>query len=127
MGYDLAFWCDDNPSERDPQAVYEALLAGRQVEGLGAFRLDAALAALAQRFPGMHGDGAAAAQVGKYASWDRADGAAAVEFSWSPQHLLATARGAVSNDEMNAIIDICVGIGGARLYDPQTGERFDAR
>ncbi len=49
-----------------------------------------------------------------------------MEFSWSPQHLVATARGNIENDDMNGTIDICVDVGGARLYDPQTGERFDS-
>ena len=120
MGYDLAFWCDPQPSERDAQAVYETLLDGREADGLGAFAVEATLAELAQRFPGM------THEAPGYAVWERGDDAAVIEFSWSAQHLVATARGTVSNDELNAIVDICVDVGGGRLYDPQTGERFDS-
>lgn len=119
MSYDLAFWCDPTPAGRDAQVVYETLMDGREVEGLDALEVDATVAALTHRFPGMSRDAPGCAV------WERGDGSAVVEFAWSRQHLVAMARGSVSNDEMNAIIDICLRVGGARLYDPQTGERFD--
>ena len=109
MSYDLAFWCDPKPAGRDAQVVYETLVDGREVEGLDTFEVEATVAALALRFPGM------SRAASGCAVWERGDGAAAVEFAWSRQHLVATARGKVSNDEMNAIVDICVGVGGARL------------
>jgi len=121
MSYDLAFWCDPIAGQRDPQAVYESLQGGQAVEGLGDFSLDATLASLAARFPGMD-----VTSANRFTAWERSDNSAVIEFSWSSQHLVATARGDVGNDDMNAIIDICVDVGGARLYDPQTGERFDS-
>jgi hypothetical protein len=49
----------------------------------------------------------------------------AQKFSWSSQHLLATARGDYTNDQMKAVIDTCLDLGAA-LYDPQTGDRIDS-
>ena len=119
MAYELAFWSDPHPEERDPKAVYLALGGETLVEGLGDFAVEATLVALADLFPGLAATGA----TGR-ADWEGND--ASVEFSWSPQHLIAIPRGDVSTDQVNAIIDTCIEVGGARLYDPQTGERFDS-
>jgi len=120
MSYDLVFWCDESPGERDPQLVYEALLEDRQVVGLDDFEVPATLEALATRFPEI------VHVANRAAVWEEATGAGVIEFAWSDQHLMATARGDVGKDEINAIIDICVDVGGARLYDPQIGQRFDS-
>jgi hypothetical protein len=59
-----------------------------------------------------------------YTAWEGPNHETVFEFNWSPQNLMATARGRYSNDQMNVIIDIGIEVGGGRLYDPQTGERF---
>jgi len=120
VGYDLAFWSDKRRLRPQPRKVYAKLVEGQRVRGLDNFAAAEVVAALSDRFPGMVTDGSG------YGSYELPSGAGVFEFSWSAQHLVVSARGSVSDDEMNAVIDICVDIGGARLYDPQTDERFDS-
>ena len=122
MSYDLAFWADSRADRPDPQQVYEDLQGGATVEGLGPFDTRAALEVLGEKFPGLTPP--PVDTVGATA-WEAPDDSAVFEFSWSPQHLVATARGRYTNEQMNEIIDVGTGVGGGRLYDPQTGERFD--
>jgi hypothetical protein len=122
MSYDLAFWTDPRPERPEPQTVYKDLLDGLVVDGLGQFETRVALRALAEHFLGF----APPSDESGTAYWESPDGRSVFEFSWSPQYLLATARGQYTNEQMNNIIDVCVDLGGGRLYDPQTGERFDS-
>jgi hypothetical protein len=122
MAYDLAFWTDTRTDRPAPSAVHDALAGGGSVDGLGPFDALAMLDALAERFPGMQPP---PTEATGQAAWEAPDGQTVFEFTWSPQHLVATARGRFDGDQMNAIIDAGVDIGGGRLYDPQTGERFD--
>ena len=124
MSYDLAFWTDSRPTRPDPRQVYDQLLGGATVEGLGPFDSRAALEALGSKFPGLTPPPAAPEGV---TAWEAPGASVVFEFSWSPQHLVATARGRYTNDQMNDVINICIDVGGGRLYDPQTGERFDSQ
>jgi hypothetical protein len=122
VSYDLVFWRDERSLRPDPVGIYEALLAGQVVPDLGQFAIEPALRALAGHFPGIQPSG----ETG-HAVWESPSLETVIEFSWSPQHLLAITRGGRTNEQVNVIIDICVGIGGARLYDPQVNERFDSQ
>jgi hypothetical protein len=124
VSYDLAFWRDPRSERPDPAGIYNALLDGRTVPDLDEFAVEPTLRALAERFPGL--ELAPAGEAG-YAVWEGPGREAVVEFSWSSQHLTATARGNVTRQQMNSIIDICVHVAGARLYDPQVNERFDVQ
>lgn len=119
VAYDLAFWAGPRTS-REPSSIYMDLLNGQEVPGLRPFAISEVLNELQARFPGLR------APLGAgQANWESNPPGAVFEFSWSQQHLLATARGTFTNDQMNSIIDVCVTVGDARLYDPQTNERFD--
>ena len=122
MAYDLAFWNDPRTERPEPKVIYAELVGGGTVEGLAPFNAAAMLDALAQEFPGVTPSPVAAAGT---TAWEDPDASAVFEFTWSPQHLVATARGSFTGDQMNAIIDLGVDVGGGRLYDPQTDERFD--
>ena len=124
MSYDLAFWTDSRANRPDPQQVYDDLQGGATVEGLGPFDSQAALEALGEKF---HGLTPLPTNTVGTTAWEAPDNSTVFEFSWSPQHLVATARGRYTNDQMNDVIDICIEVGGGRLYDPQTGERFDSQ
>ena len=122
MSYDLVFWTDNRAIRPDPNMVYQALLNEQSVEDLGSFDTSAVLSALRSYFPGFE----PGAESTGSAFWEAVDASSVFEFSWSDQHLLATARGRYTNDQMNSIIDVCIEVGGGRLFDPQTGERFDS-
>jgi hypothetical protein len=124
VAYDLAFWTDPRPIRPEPQQVYDQLQSGGTVDGLGHFDTPAALEALGEKFPGLTPPPTASAGA---TAWEAPDRSAVFEVSWSPQHLIATARGRYTNDQMNQVIDVCIEVGGGRLYDPQTGERFDGQ
>ena len=94
------------------------------MDGLGPFDTRAVLEALGVKFPGLTPP--PTAPVGA-AAWEAQDNSTVFEFSWSPQHLVATARGRYTNDQMNDVVNTCIEVGGGRLYDPQTGERFDSQ
>ena len=127
MSYHLAFWRDLRDARPDPHGIYEALLTGQGVDGIEPLDLEPLLAGIAERFPL---DRTPGLDEG-YAVWTRNDDAdadridAVIEFWWSPLHLLADARGNDTPDDLNAVIDLAVDIADTRLYDPQTGERFD--
>ena len=122
MAYDLAFWTDTRTERPEPNTIYAELLAGRAVEGIGPFNAVATLDALAEKLPGLKPSPTTATGS---ATWEAPSGATVFEFSWSPQHLIVTARGRYTGDQMNTIIDVGTDVGGGRLYDPQTDERFD--
>lgn len=122
MSYDLVFWTDHRTDRPEPSEIYQALLAGQPVRGLDPFDARQALAGLAPHFPGLTPTGDATG----YLAWEAPDASVVFEFSWSPQHLLATARGRYTNEQMNEIIESAITSGGGRLFDPQTGERFDS-
>ena|SRR5689334_5080269 len=124
MSYDLVFWRDQRSLRPDPVGIYEALLAGQAVPDLDQLAIEPTLRALAERFPGIQPS--PSGETGR-AVWEGPNLETVIEFEWSPQHLLAITRGSCTNEQMNVIIDICVGIGGARLYDPQINERFDGQ
>jgi hypothetical protein len=124
VSYDLAFWTDLRPIRPEPQQVYDQLQSGATVDGLGPFDTRAVLVVLGEKFPGLTPPPSAPAGT---TAWKASDNSTAFEFTWSPQHLIATARGRYTNDQMNEIIDVGIEVGGGRLYDPQTGERFDSR
>lgn len=84
---------------------------------------DGSLARLPERFPNLVPP---PIDPAGWTAWEAADGSAAIELNWSPQYLVATPRGSYTNDQMNWIIGICVDVADGRLYDPQTGERFDS-
>jgi hypothetical protein len=122
MAYDLAFWVDVRDVRPEPNDIYQRLVDGQAVDGLGRFNTRSALAELATRFPGLvPPDGETGWTV-----WEAPDASSVFEFAWSSQHLIVTARGAYTSDQMNWIIDVSVDVGGGRLYDPQTRERFDS-
>lgn len=121
MAYDLVFWTDLRGARPDPKVIYQALLDEQPVEGLGPFQTSQVLAALSGYFPGLTPSNDAVGST----VWEAPDASSIFEFSWSPQHLLAVAHGTYSDEQMNSIIEVCVEIGGGRLYDPQTDERFD--
>ena len=123
MSYDLVFWADPRRDRPDPQSVYCDLVDGATVEGLGSFNARGMLDALTVQFVGL----AAPPEDEGYTAWESPNNETAFEFNWSPQYLMATARGKYSNDQMNVIIDFGIEVGGGRLYDPQTGERFDGQ
>jgi hypothetical protein len=124
VSYDLVFWRDPRGERPDPAGIFRAILDGRPVPDLDQLPVEATLRALAKRFPGVE---PSPAHEPGYAVWESPDMDAVIEFSWSSQHLMATARGDVMNEQMNSIIDICVQVAGARLYDPQVNERFDTQ
>ena len=124
MSYDLAFWTDPRPTRPEPQQIYDQLQGGATVDGLGSFDTRAALERLSGRFPGLTPPPTTPTGA---TTWEAPDNSTVFEFSWSPQHIVATARGHYTNDQMNDVIDICIELGGGRLYDPQTGERFDSQ
>lgn len=121
MAYDLVFWTDTRADRPEPKHIYTELVSGRAVEGLGHFDTPALLRALSDAFPAMV---PSPTEATGSAAWEAPDGKTVFEFTWSPRHLLATARGRYSDDQMNAIIDLGIDVGGGRLYDPQTDERF---
>jgi hypothetical protein len=124
VSYDLVFWRDPRSERPDPEGIFHALVDGRPVPGLDQLAVEATVRALAERFPGV--EPPPAGEAG-YSVWEGPDMQAVIEFSWSPQHLMATARGGVTKEQLNWIIDICVDVAGARLYDPQVNERFDSQ
>ena len=124
MSYDLVFWRDQRSLRPDPMGIYKALLAGQVVPDLDQFAIEPTLRALGELFPGIQPS--PSGETG-HAVWESPNLDAAIEFEWSSQHLIAITRGRCTNEQMNAIIDICLGIGGARLYDPQINERFDSQ
>jgi hypothetical protein len=124
VSYDLMFWRDQRDQRPAPASIYHALLAGRLAPDLGQLAIEPTLQALAERFPGI--EPPPAGKAGN-AVWWSPDLKAVIEFSWSSQHLLAITRGDCTNEQLNSIINICVGVGGARLYDPQINERFDSQ
>lgn len=121
MSYDLAFWAGPR-SSREPASIYQDLMDGHAVDSLGTFATAPVLAALEAKFPGL----SAPLEAGQ-AFWESNPAGVMFEFFWSEQHLVAMARGQFTNDQMNAVIDVCVSVGGGRLYDPQTDERFDSQ
>ena len=121
MSYDLVFWTDTRADRPRPQEIYAALIAGETVPGLGEFDTAAVLRSLGEVFGGFAGSGPSGQEY-----WESPDGETVLEISWSAQHLLVTARGDYSDDVLNSVIDVGLDVGGGRLYDPQTGERFDS-
>lgn len=89
MAYDLVFWTDSRADRPDPNSIPRALIDGATVAGLGSFNARGVLHALTNHFDGL---AAPAGEVG-YKVWEGPNLEAVFEFSWSPQHLMATARG----------------------------------
>ena len=117
MAYDLALWTDTRTERPEPSTVYSALLEGRAVEGIGPFSALAMLDALAEKLPGFKPSPTMATGS---ATWEAPAGAAVFEFNWSPQHLVATARGRYTGDQMNTIIDIVI----HRVVNKQNNQNF---
>jgi hypothetical protein len=114
MGYDLNFWKQKPGVQLDPQFVYERLCEGEAVEGLEPLPSEPIFSRISNIFT----DG-----------WDRLD-----EFNWesangsfqvstTPQSFRVDCY-SVPEEVMNLFIDIGNEFG-CKLFDPQTGVRFD--
>ncbi|TWE11727.1 hypothetical protein [Rudaeicoccus suwonensis] len=117
MGYDLAFWKGPRTA-RKPEAIYIDLQNGVAVPDVEALSMADVLSALETAFAGLE-----RLDEHQQAFWDPADQKTVIEFAWSEQHFVATARGAYTNEQLNTIIDVGTSVG-ARLYDPQVDVRF---
>lgn len=120
MSYDLAFWNQPPGFNGSPQATYEALLDDRPVDGLTEIAVEAFVQDILGAFPAAtrepNGDT-------EWVTWIAPDEKSSFEVYWSRQHVLAMLR-PLNPDIANAMIDIAFAHD-CRLYDPQTGERFD--
>lgn len=120
VSYDLAFWNQPPGFNGSPQATYEALLDDRPVDGLTEIAVEAFVQDILGAFPAAtrepNGDT-------EWVTWIAPDEKSSFEVYWSRQHVLAMLR-PLNPDIANAMIDIAFAHD-CRLYDPQTGERFD--
>jgi hypothetical protein len=114
MSYDLNFWKEKPGVTLDPLQVYERLCDGHQVDGLEELPIGRILQRVREKFS---------------AGWTQLDPVTweapkkAFQVYTTPQ-LLRVDCGGLTAEDMNAIIDIGLEFG-CRLYDPQTGVRFE--
>jgi hypothetical protein len=114
MSYDIDFWRYKRGVSSDHQAVYQALSAGQQVEGLEDLPLSAILARLQEVLPG----------------WKLTDGETweshgrIFQIYTTPQFFRVACYD-LSEEEINAII-AALGEFGCPLYDPQVGKRYES-
>jgi len=114
MSYQLIFWKQPPGSPADPLAVYERLMAGERVAGLDELPGDRFRAGVAEAFA------VGWERLDEY-NWERADGSFQIEVG--PQHFLVVAY-SLPGEVLNEFIDIGSKFG-CKLYDPQTGVRFE--
>ena len=113
MSYDMDFWRYKPGVSSDNQAVYEALSAGQQVEGLEDLPLPQILARLHEVLPGW--------KPTDEETWE-SDGRI-FQIYTTPQFFRVDCYD-LSEEEINAIIS-ALGEFGCPLYDPQVGKRFE--
>ncbi len=114
MSYQLVFWKQPTGTPADPQPVYERLLDGERVAELEEVPGDRFLARVAEQFA------AGWERLDEY-NWERADGSFQVEVG--PQHFLVVSY-SLPGEVLNEFIDIAAEFE-CKLYDPQTGVRFE--
>jgi hypothetical protein len=114
MSYDLNSWKQQPGLTIDPQSVYERLCEGERVEGLVELPIEAIVTLIAETFS----DGWERLDP---QSWESSHGA--FQISTTPQSFRVDCHG-LTGEIMNVFIDIGQELG-SRLYDPQTGVRFD--
>jgi hypothetical protein len=119
VSYDLCFWREQPALHLEPQAAYDALMEERDVEGLLPLPIEDYLTAVAEAFPAAVREPSTDLLV-----WQSEDQKQMFEVTWSPVHVGVSLR-PLQPDNANRLIEIAANFG-ARLHDPQTGERFGA-
>jgi hypothetical protein len=115
MSYDLAFWKQKPTCTASPSSIYGDLLEGRAVDGLETIPTTEFITRVQERFLGISTDGGLTFwEGGKRGMF---------ELCSSDQHVHFCCR-QMSGDDMNILVDIAVAFD-CRLYDPQTGKRYD--
>ncbi|MFO0843809.1 MAG: hypothetical protein U0797_15675 [Gemmataceae bacterium] len=114
MSYELVFWKQSPGNPADPLPIYEQLMEGEQVAGLEKLPGDRILGRVAEMFK----DGWVRLDE---LNWERSQGAFLVELG--PQHFRVDCYG-LPGEVVNLFIDIGAEFG-AKLFDPQVGERFE--
>jgi hypothetical protein len=118
MSYELCFWRANANVSADPRDVYTALMAERGIDGLVSLPIEMYLTAVMTAFPS-----AVREPSGDVLTWQNDDQRNMFEITWSPVHIRVDLR-PLQPDNANRLIEIAAEFD-ARLYDPQTGERFD--
>jgi hypothetical protein len=114
VSYDLNFWKSRAGVELDARRTYEQLSNGERVEGLEDLPVESIFEKIREAF-----------SVG----WTQLDAVTweaprkAFQVFLTPQYFRVDCGG-MTGEEMNALIDIGIGFG-CRLYDPQTGRRYE--
>jgi len=114
MSYQLVFWKQSASAVTMPQSVYERLMAGERVAGLCDLPGDRFLARIAEHFT------AGWERLDDY-NWEHVDGS--FQVAVGPQHFLVISYN-LPGEVLNEFIDLAAEFG-CKLYDPQTGERFE--
>jgi hypothetical protein len=121
VSYDLVFWRFKPGRKGPPAMACEALLDGGDPDDLEALPIEEVLGAILAAYPkARRGPNGAE----EWIEWSDDANRQVFEVWWSPKHFRVVCRG-LPGEMMNAFIDIAHSFG-CPLYDPQTGERFDA-
>lgn len=114
MSYQLVFWKQPSGTPPDPQPVYERLMDGERVDGLDELPGNRFLDRVAEQFA------AGWERLDRY-NWERPDGSFQVDIG--PQYFVVVSY-SLPGEVLNEFIDIAAEFG-CKLYDPQTGVRFE--
>ena len=121
MSYDLLFWKQEAGQTLDPAAVHSSLAEEESIPGLVSLPISEWIEAVLEAFPDARKEPNGPSE---WITWTSRDEAESFQMEWSPVHVWVTCR-PLDIDIANRLIDIALNFG-CPLYDPQTGERFDA-
>ncbi len=124
MSYDLWFWNQSTKLKKAPEDIVEEFVEGKTVEGIKSLEIDKILGQIIEEFPDAEKEhqkeSGELVQIvidrNKTEDW-------IILVEWSGQYLCVESHGA-PGEVLNQFIDISLEFG-CRLYDPQTGTRYD--
>ena len=121
MSYDLLFWKQEPPRCENPVSVFESLNGGQRPAQLTSFPVEEFLQRVQAAYPEavreLNGDK-------EWMVWTSPSQTEGFEINWSDLYVWVTLR-PLASDRANRFVEIANALD-APLFDPQTGERFDA-